>query len=95
MKKTLLASILISASFSVWSLPVTNKSPQKDQLGYSYGYVMGRTNADTLKDLNLEAFIQGLKEGSEGKSARLTEEEMARALTQYRDGSVNLNNSYK
>ncbi|MDK8755878.1 FKBP-type peptidyl-prolyl cis-trans isomerase [Acinetobacter radioresistens] len=84
MKKTLLASILISASFSVWALPVTNKSPQKDQLGYSYGYVMGHTNADTLKDLNLEAFIQGLKEGSEGKSARLTEEEMARALTQYK-----------
>lgn len=84
MKKTLLLTALVSMVASAWAAPVTNKSPQKDQLGYSYGYVMGRTNAETLKDLNLDSFVQGLKEGSEAKAARLSEEEMAEALTQYK-----------
>lgn len=66
---------------------INNKSSQKDQLGYSYGYVMGRTNADTLKDINLDAFIQGLKQGSIGQKASLTDEEMAKALAQYKQQS--------
>lgn len=63
---------------------IHNKSPQKDQLGYSYGYVMGKNNAETLKDIDLDAFIQGLKQGAAGQKASLTDEEMAKALTQYK-----------
>ncbi len=84
MKKTSLALLLLSMTVTSFAAPVTSKSPQKDQLGYSYGYVMGRTNADTLKDLNLETFIQGLKEGSTGKSSSLSDEDMAKALSQYK-----------
>ncbi|WP_151813777.1 FKBP-type peptidyl-prolyl cis-trans isomerase [Acinetobacter ursingii] len=84
MKKTSLALLLLSMTMTSFAAPVTSKSPQKDQLGYSYGYVMGRTNADTLKDLNLETFIQGLKEGSTGKASSLSDEDMAKALSQYK-----------
>ena len=84
MKKTNLALLLLSMTVTSFAAPVTSKSPQKDQLGYSYGYVMGRTNADTLKDLNLETFIQGLKEGSTGKASSLSDEDMAKALSQYK-----------
>jgi len=84
MKKTSLAFLLLSMTVTSFAAPVTSKSPQKDQLGYSYGYVMGRTNADTLKDLNLETFIQGLKEGSTGKASSLSDEDMAKALSQYK-----------
>ncbi len=84
MKKTSLALLLLSMTVTSFAAPVTSKSPQKDQLGYSYGYVMGRTNADTLKDLNLETFIQGLKEGSTGKASSLSDEDMAKALSQYK-----------
>ncbi len=84
MKKiTLITGLLLLSSIS-FANNINNKSPAKDQLGYSYGYVMGRTNAETLKEINLEAFIQGLKQGSNGQKPNLTEEEMAQALTQYK-----------
>lgn len=87
MKKTLLFTPLFILSSVSFAATINNKSPQQDQLGYSYGYVMGRSNADTLKDINLDAFIQGLKQGSLGAKASLTDEEMAKTLTQYKQKS--------
>lgn len=84
MKKISLTLILLGMTGTSFAAPVSSQSPQKDQLGYSYGYVMGRTNADTLKDLNLDTFIQGLKEGSTGKASSLSDEDMAKALSQYK-----------
>jgi FKBP-type peptidyl-prolyl cis-trans isomerase FklB len=87
MKKILIATSLSLIAFDAFSATITNKSPQKDQLGYSYGYVMGRTNADTLKEINLEAFITGLKQGSTGQKSELSDEDMAKALSQYKKQS--------
>ncbi|WP_151779363.1 FKBP-type peptidyl-prolyl cis-trans isomerase [Acinetobacter bereziniae] len=84
MKKTLIALSMGLLSSVAFAAPINNKSAQQDQLGYSYGYVMGRSNADTLKQINLDAFIQGIKEGSTGQKAALTDEEMAKALAQYK-----------
>ena len=77
---------MLSASIS-FATTVNNQSPQQDQLGYSYGYVMGRTNADTLKQLNIEAFVAGLKQASTGQKSALTDEEMAKALNQHKKQS--------
>ena len=87
MKKTLITLGLCTLCTTVFSAPINNKSSQQDQLGYSYGYVMGRSNAETLKQINLNAFIQGIKEGSSGQKATLTDEEMAKALAQYKQQS--------
>ena len=87
MKKIVLGiglATLLSQSFAA---NINNKSSQQDQLGYSYGYVMGRTNAETLKEINLDAFIQGLKQASSGQASSLTDEEMAKALTLYKKQS--------
>lgn len=84
MKKIVLSFTLIALTSNSWAASVNNKSPEKDQLGYSYGYVMGRTNADTLKDLNIDAFIYGLKQGSVGQKSSLTDQEMAQALSEYK-----------
>lgn len=85
MKKNLIfAALLTTTTSGVFAAPVSNKSPQADQAGYSYGYVMGRNNADTLKNLNLDAFLEGLKDGVEGKTSRLTDEEMGKALNEYK-----------
>lgn len=84
MKKIVLSFTLIALASNSWAASVNNKSPEKDQLGYSYGYVMGRTNADTLKDLNLDAFIHGLKQGSIGQKSSLTDQEMAQTLSEYK-----------
>ncbi|WP_373431881.1 FKBP-type peptidyl-prolyl cis-trans isomerase [Acinetobacter sichuanensis] len=87
MKKSIVLIGLFMTYHAGHAANINNKSSQKDQLGYSYGYVMGRTNADTLKDINLDAFIQGLKQGSIGQKASLTDEEMAKALAQYKQQS--------
>ena len=82
--KKLTLILITSLIGTVQAAPITLKSPEKDQLGYSYGYLMGKGNADTLKDLNIETFVQGLQEAIQGKAASLTDEEMANILNQYK-----------
>ncbi len=82
--KKLSLILIVSAIGTVQAAPTTLKSPQKEQLGYSYGYLMGKGNAETLKDLNIETFVQGLKDATQGKTASLSDEEMANVLNQYK-----------
>lgn len=84
MKKMVLGFSLAVLMTPAFAVSISNKSSQQDQLGYSYGYVMGRTNAETLKEVNLDAFIQGLRQAASGQASSLTDEEMAKALTQYK-----------
>ncbi|MGE8562790.1 MAG: FKBP-type peptidyl-prolyl cis-trans isomerase, partial [Acinetobacter bohemicus] len=66
---------------------VTNSSSLNEQVGYSFGYLMGRSNAESVKDLDLDAFILGLKTAAQGSKSALTDEEMARVLTQHKKQS--------
>ncbi|MGU3313394.1 FKBP-type peptidyl-prolyl cis-trans isomerase [Acinetobacter sp. M5A5_2a] len=85
MKKIGLIIATSTMSLSVLAAtPITNKSPAKEQFSYSYGYLMGRNNTDALTDLNLDTFYQGLQEGAQSKTARLTDEEMAKAINDYK-----------
>ena len=85
MKKIGLIIATSTMSLSVLAAtPITNKSPAKEQFSYSYGYLMGRNNTDALTDLNLDIFYQGLQEGAQSKTARLTDEEMAKAINDYK-----------
>lgn len=85
MKKIGLIIATSTISLSVFAAtPITNKSPAKEQFSYSYGYLMGRNNTDALTDLNLDTFYQGLQEGAQSKTARLTDEEMAKAINDYK-----------
>lgn len=83
MKKLTLIAIA-SIIGTAQAAPISLKSPQKDQLGYSYGYLMGKGSAETLKDLNIETFIQGLQEAVNDKAPSLTDEDMAKVLNQYK-----------
>lgn len=64
MKKTLLSISLILMCSMSYAASINNRSSPQIQLGYSYGYIMGRNNAEVLKDKNLDAFIQGIKQNS-------------------------------
>ncbi|ATU46729.1 peptidylprolyl isomerase [Acinetobacter junii] len=83
MKKLTLTLITLMIG-TVQAAPITLKSPQKDQLGYSYGYLMGKGNTETLKDLNIETFVLGLEDAIKGKPATLSDEQMAAVLNQYK-----------
>ena len=84
MKKILLLGCLTTFSCMSFAAPINSQSSQQDQLGYSYGYLMGRNNADALKDINLDTFMQGLKEWAAGQEAQLSAETMAQVLTDYK-----------
>ena len=79
---TLLSLALCAGS--AFAKDISAKSSAAEQVGYSFGYLMGRSNADAMKDMDVDAFIEGLKAASQGKDAALSDEEMARVLTQYK-----------
>lgn len=79
---TLLCLALCSTGLS--AKIVNNKSSYEDKVGYSFGYIMGRGNADALKNMDLDAFLDGLKAASKGQSSALTDEEMSKVLTQFK-----------
>jgi FKBP-type peptidyl-prolyl cis-trans isomerase FklB len=81
-KISLLCCALLSAS--TFAKEVNTKSSTAEQVGYSFGYLMGRSNADAMKDMDIDAFVQGLKASSQGQAATLTDEEMTRVLTQFK-----------
>ncbi|WP_159124504.1 FKBP-type peptidyl-prolyl cis-trans isomerase [Acinetobacter variabilis] len=84
MKIQISLMVLLLSSGSLFAKEVTNKSPEAEQVGYSFGYLMGKSNADTLKDLDLDAFSQGLKTAAAGQKSSLSDEEMTQVLTQYK-----------
>ncbi|MFT4019923.1 MAG: FKBP-type peptidyl-prolyl cis-trans isomerase [Acinetobacter sp.] len=85
MKKILSLTCALCFSAPVFATTAVNsKSALPDQAGYSFGYLLGKSNADAMKGLNLNAFIQGLTNASRNQAPALTEQEMANALNQYK-----------
>jgi FKBP-type peptidyl-prolyl cis-trans isomerase FklB len=84
MKKIAYLIALSCISSSLFAKDISNKSTEAEQVGYSFGYLMGRTNADSLKNIDLDAFTQGLKTAAANAKSSLTDEEMARVLTQFK-----------
>ena len=84
MKIQISLMVLLLSSDSLFAKEINNTSSEAEKIGYSFGYLMGRSNADTLKDLDLDAFSQGLKTAAAGQKSSLSDEEMTQVLTQYK-----------
>ncbi|MGI1795720.1 FKBP-type peptidyl-prolyl cis-trans isomerase [Acinetobacter variabilis] len=84
MKIQISLMVLLLSSGSLFAKEINNTSSEAEKIGYSFGYLMGRSNADTLKDLDLDAFSQGLKTAATGQQSSLSDEEMTQVLTQYK-----------
>lgn len=82
-KVLVLLGVIITGSLHA-ATPINDNSPSQEQLSYSYGYFMGRGNADTLKNLNLARFYQGLTDGANAHTAPLSEEKMTLLLAQFK-----------
>ncbi len=68
------------------SVSVNEDSSTLQKVGYSFGYLMGKSNTEAVKDLDVNTFLQGFKDGYDGKDAALTEEQMKTTLLQYKQG---------
>ena len=84
MKKLILSTLFVAYGCATHADTINNKSSQQQQMGYSYGFLMGRSNAETLSNINLDAFVMGLKQGSAAEKSSLTDEEMAKALLEFK-----------
>ncbi len=62
---------------------ITTESPANEKVGYSLGYMMASENSKAIKDLNLDTFNQGFRDGYAGKDGALTEEQMQQVLLEY------------
>lgn len=88
MKKILSFMCAVSCfSTPVWAVTtstVNANSSLSTQAGYSFGYLLGKSNAEALQGLDLNAFIEGLKTASNNQNPALSEQEMANALALYK-----------
>lgn len=87
MKLPITVLCLAVCSTGLSAKTINDKSSFEDKVGYSFGYVMGRSNADALKTINLDSFIDGLRTASSGKNSALSDEEMSKALTAFKQQS--------
>ncbi len=63
---------------------INENSSELQKVGYSFGYIMGKSNTEAVKDLDVNTFIQGFRDGYAGKPAGLSEEQMKAALLEYK-----------
>lgn len=76
-----LAGLMLSPLVNAAS--ITDTSSDLAKVGYSFGYMMGEGNKDTVNDLDLDAFYQGFKDSYGNKQPTLTAEQMQKTLVAY------------
>lgn len=65
------------------SVSITEQSSASEKVGYSLGYMMAEGNKDAVKDLDLNTFEKGFRDGYEGNESALTQEQMQQVLMDY------------
>lgn len=84
MKKYAALAALFYLSQSYAAPAISDKSSEQAQVGYSFGYLMGKSNSNSLNDLDFEQFLQGFKAGYTGQPAALSNEHMINILSQFK-----------
>ena len=65
------------------SVSITEQSSASEKVGYSLGFMMAEGNKQAVKDLNLDTFEKGFRDGYEGNDSALTQEQMQEVLMTY------------
>ncbi len=84
MKKMLLAMV-VASSLSVNACAESAKVLEDDQqkVSYSFGLVLGKRMQNDLPDLNVDLFMQGVKDAMQNKAPLLTDEQVAGVLEKF------------
>lgn len=84
MKKTLLSLALISAStLSYAAEPLKSLDTQDQKVSYSFGLVLGKRMTNDMPDLQIDVFVQGLKDAYSGSAQLITDEQVAKTLADF------------
>ncbi len=84
MKKT--TSCLYGLSALIW-VGMVQAAPQGEnqQVGYALGFLSGQGNASEIKDLNVDQFVQGFRDGYSGQKPVMSDDQMKTVLMKFRD----------
>ena len=63
---------------------INAQSSERAQLSYSFGYLIGKSNVNTLKQLDYDLFMEGFKGGYTGQPAALSNEQMLSVINRYK-----------
>jgi len=86
MKKMLLAAAILSASTLTHAAePVKSLETDEQKVSYSFGLIFGKRMTNDLPTLDLNVFVQGLKDGFKGDPALLTDAQIEATLKQFQD----------
>lgn len=86
MKKMLLAAAILSASTLTHAAePVKSLETDEQKVSYSFGLIFGKRMTNDLPTLDLNVFVQGLKDGFKGDPALLTDAQIEVTLKQFQD----------
>jgi FKBP-type peptidyl-prolyl cis-trans isomerase FklB len=84
MKKTLLSLALVGASsLSIAAEPIKSLDTQDQKVSYSFGLVLGKRMTNDMPDLNIEVFVQGLKDAYSNNTQLITDEQVAKILSDF------------
>ncbi|KZZ16449.1 hypothetical protein A3749_04575, partial [Oleiphilus sp. HI0078] len=84
MKKTLLGLALIGAStLSYAAEPLKSLDTQDQKVSYSFGLVLGKRMTNDMPDLQIDVFVQGLKDAYSGNPQLITDEQVAQTLSDF------------
>ena len=92
MKRLLLVAAL-AATQTVFAAEATTPTTasssafanEEAKVAYSLGFIFGKNNASALENLDVEKFVAGFKDGYGAKQALLTDEEIKKTLTDYKE----------
>lgn len=84
MQKYLFIAFMSITTCAFAAPQITEKSSEQEQVGYSFGYLMGKSNMNALNNLDFDSFVQGFQAGYKGQEASLSNEQMINILNQYK-----------
>lgn len=92
MKRLLLVAAL-AATQTVFAAEATTPTTasssafanEEAKVAYSLGFIFGKNNSSALENLDVEKFVAGFKDGYGAKQALLTDEEIKKTLTDYKE----------
>ena len=61
---------------------------EQQKIGYSFGQMFGRRLSSTMADIDLDAFVQGIRDVYNKQPSRLSDEEISQAIKTYQQEQV-------
>jgi FKBP-type peptidyl-prolyl cis-trans isomerase len=84
MKKTLIALALAGATSFVTAADAVKSLDSKEQkVSYGFGLMLGKRMNNDLPDMDMDTFVQGVRDAFEGNAQLISDDEVAKLLSDY------------